>query len=604
MLKKTLIPTRLIEPHARTPVPIVEALPPSRLRGAEIIGRALAWWGRVLRLKLTRKLTPRLYAITVRELLEELGGLWIKLGQLLSLRVDIFSPELCDELGKLVDRAAGFPGDLAARFVEDELGRPISDVFDVFEQAPFAAASIGQVHRALLKEEQIWVAVKVQRPYIAQVYERELAFIKSVTRWLDRFKVLPVMRWDVMCWELHQIMREEVDYRYEASAMERMRRNLRRHKTYVPMVFEAYSTQRILVTEFVHAVLMGDFIRVLGQDRSRIAVWCTENNVQPRTLARRMIFSLLRQIFEDNLYHADLHPGNIILLRNNRIALIDFGAVSFTESEYLTKFRFFIEALANKDFARAADLIILLSPALPPMDLEKVKDRIIRALRAWATRARVRTLGYHDKSLSTATVEVIKILYEENCPAEWGFLRLRRALTTLDASLIHLYPTADYTKLCKRYFVLASRREIMRVNARKLITQGVTGMNKMLQMLGRAEETTLFHAAMIRRHATMFQGATTRFGAFLSDTFGLVAKVAVVAGLAGTAVYMRQYYPATIVPVLHPEVAAMLNNFPQTTRLWWLFYALADGYLFVSALRLRRRFRKKVLRLPETRVAV
>ena len=604
MLKASLIPTRLIEPSDREPIPIVEPKRASRMRGLEILAKSLQWAARVLVLRLTRRLTPTVYAVSLRELFEDLGGLWIKFGQLLSLRVDLFSRELCDELGKLVDQTAGFPPDQAVTIIEAELGRPLGEVFQQFDRNPFAAASIGQVHRALLREEQVWVAVKVQRPFIADLFGRELSFVRRVAWLLIRFKVLPTLRWDLMVWELTEVMREEVDYRYEAAAMRRMRRTLKRHRTYVPKLFSTYSTRRVLTSEFIHAVLMGDYIRVHSQDPARIAVWCTENDVQPHTLARRMIFSLFRQIFEDNLYHGDLHPGNIILLRNNRIALIDFGTIGFTETEYLRKFRFYVEALAEMDFARAADLILLLSPALPPLDLEKLKERVVRTYRAWATRARVKNLPYHDRSLNNATAEVVKVLFQEGVTAEWAFLRLRRAMTTLDASLLHLYPSVDFPKLARQYFISAARREVDAIDGRRLIAQGVSGMNKVIAMLGRAEESAMFHGAMIRRHATAFQGATSKFGVFVGELFGGLSKLAMAAGLAGLAIYLRQHHPATIDPWLNAQVADVIDRFPRTSPLQWSIFAVTDAYLMFVWRRLRKRFKRKEFRIPETRVAV
>ena len=109
----------------------------------------------------------------LRILFDELGGFWIKVGQLMSIRSDLFSPELCQELSKLQDRAAGFPFNIACRIAEAELGAPLSEVFDTFEETPFAAASIGQLHKAHLRYENVWVAVKVQRPFVAELIAAE-----------------------------------------------------------------------------------------------------------------------------------------------------------------------------------------------------------------------------------------------------------------------------------------------------------------------------------------------------------------------------------------------------------------------------------------------
>ena len=227
--------------------------------------------------------------------------------------------------------------------------------------------------------------------------------------------------------------------------MRRMRKTLKKHDIYVPRVFTKYSTERVLVSEFIHAVLMADFIEVGLKDPAHLQQWLCENNVNPQRLAKRMIHSLFRQLFEDNLYHGDMHPGNIVLLKDNRIALIDFGTTNFTESEYLRKFKLFARALATRDYAKAADLCFMLCSVLPNFDIEEVKEKLIRVIRAWATRTLVKQLPYHAKSIDNATIEIMRVLIGYKCAMDWAWLRIHRATSTLDASLIHLYLDVNYT---------------------------------------------------------------------------------------------------------------------------------------------------------------
>src|SRR6516165_2556839 len=180
-----------------------------------------------------------------------------------------------------------------------------------------------------------------------------------------RLWFVPDLRWEEMLWELDQIVAEEIDYRFEASNMRRMRKSLWPHRVYVPKVFPSYCTKQVLVTEFIDGVLMTDYIRMLGDDPQRCAAWCAENKIRPRLVARRLYNSLLRQLLEDNLFHGDPHPGNIMLLRNSRIALIDFGTVGSMEREYHQKFGLLFKAMAGQDYAKSADLLLLLSGALP-----------------------------------------------------------------------------------------------------------------------------------------------------------------------------------------------------------------------------------------------
>lgn len=266
MIDPRLIPTQMVRTEERPKITIVEPKPPGDRWILHYLGILLRFSARALREKLRRRLTPAVWARLVRSVLEELGGLWIKAGQLLSLRVDLFSEEFCSELSKLQHRAEGFPTRMARKIIEDELGHSIDQIFDHFTDEPFATASIGQIYRAHLRQEQVWVAVKVQRPYIAVQFVRDMQLINGIVRVLRIFPRLKFMRWDEALWELTELMQEELDYRFEASSVRRMRKTLKRHSIYVPKAFGRYVSRRVLVTEFIHAGLMSDFINLYRTD--------------------------------------------------------------------------------------------------------------------------------------------------------------------------------------------------------------------------------------------------------------------------------------------------------------------------------------------------
>jgi len=441
MLSPRWIPTHL-QSSRTNDIVTVDVHPVSRLRIATDLFALLWLFTRLIGLRLRGPVTGEVAGRMVRETFEHLGGLWLKAGQLLSLRVDLFPQEFCQELATLENRSVAFPTPVARRILEEELGAPVEHYFDEFADRPFAVASIGQVYRARLRQEQVYVAVKIQKPYSAELFARDLMLIRWIVRLLSVVRFRSYMRWDLGHAELCEVMKEELDYNYEASAVRRMRRSLSGHRIYVPRLFARYSTQRVLVTEFIHAILMADYIQAAEKDPVRLAAWLTENNVKPRKVARRLIQSIYRQLLENNLFHGDLHPGNIVLLRDSRIALIDFGTTSFTERDYLQKFVIFLRALATRDYAKAADLTLLLTASLPNnLDVDQVREDLVRALRSWAARTLVKQLPYHDKSMDNITIELMRILVDSRCTMDWGWLRIHRALTTLDTSLVYLYKT-------------------------------------------------------------------------------------------------------------------------------------------------------------------
>ena len=411
-----------------------------------------------MRSRLTGDDGPAAKGRRMREVLEELGGMWIKVGQLLSLRIDLFRIEFCDELVRLQDRAKGFPGRDAQRLIEGELGKPCSDIFATFDLHPVAAASIGQVHRATLHNGHT-VAVKVRRPFVNESMAQDLAVIRAFVRLLIRLRIARFMQWRHMLWEIEAIFREELDYRREASAMQRLRANLTKHGMYVPRVYPEMSTGRVLVMEFVDGVLMSDYIATLHRDPERVKAWQHTNNVDPKRVVLRFSLSILRQIIEDNLYHGDLHPGNVVLLRNSRVALLDFGTVGTTDREFLERFSGLMQAMAEREYEKAVDFALLMTGLLPRVDLALVRAEAARDLLAWGRRSEVPTLPYEVKSVDAVNVAISRTFFRHRITFQWAFLRIRRALSTMDATAMRLNPQANYTQIAQLYFRRARRRE-------------------------------------------------------------------------------------------------------------------------------------------------
>lgn len=596
MLSPRLIPTRLIDPALRPKLVIADLAPPSRLRTVAVVTSLAGFLFALLRLRVRGELTSGTAGALLRDRFERLGGLWLKAGQLLSLRIDLFPQAFCQELAKLQNRSVGFPTPLARAIVEADLGAPIEQYFDEFAERPFAVASIGQVYRARLRQEGVYVAVKVQKPYAPEMFARDLVFIRWVVRLLQFVRFRSHMRWDLGYDELCEVMKEELDFHYEASSMRRMRTSLRGHKIYVPRVFSRYSSKRVLVSEFIHAVLMADYIRMADTEPENLAAWLTENNVDPRKVAKRLIHSIFRQLLENNLYHGDLHPGNIVLLRDSRIALIDFGSTNFTEREYLQRFRMFIRALATRDYAKAGDLCLMLTASLPNIDTEEVKEKIVHALRAWATRTLVRELPYHDKSLDNATIQVVTILVDYRCTMAWAWLRIHRALTTLDTSLIYLYPDVNYTRMLQRYFRAAERRRYKEMLGPELVRRSLNAYGMGLDIQERINEYTLFQGMLVRRQAQVFRGATSKVSAVMGLVVQLVWTAVAVCGAAGLLVYLHQRHGVAVDPWLGTQLAGVLSRTPRFDARVWLLAAAGYAYLLVLLFRVRKRLRQRDVR--------
>ena len=602
MIDPLLTPTRLLHRRERAPVNVREPFRPASLRGMQVCWAVVRLAVRLTGLKLSRRLTPRRTGVELRTALEALGGLWVRAGHLLSLRIDIFSPEVCEELARLQARCFGFPAADARRVVEEDLQAPVERHFDEFDDLPFAVTPIAQVHRARLRVEQRYVAVKVQQPHVGAVFARDLSHIRRIVTLIRWLRIRPHLLWDFAFDELNDQTAQELNFQYEASAMRRMRRALRGQKIDLPTLFRRYCTRRVLVTEFIHAALMADVIALGRTDPERRDEWLHENGVELRRVARRLIFSTYRQILEQNLYHGDLNPSHIVLLRDNRIALVEFTATTFTEREYLEKFRLFTKALAMRDYAKAADLSFMLCAVLPNLDTEEVKEELIRALRGWATRTLVRELPYREKSLDAAFIEVVRVLVRHRCTMGWGWLRIRRALMTLDLSLEHLYPDANYTRILQQYFLKAEARSINALAGPHTVRRALGSYLTALDIQDRVNEYTMFQGALVRRHAQVFKGATNTAAAVFATIVGEVAVLLLIAVALAATVFAEQRYPGALAGVLGPQLTALAHRVPDLDGAVWAGLFAVLVYAGWSLFALRRRLKQKDVR-PHERVA-
>ncbi|ADU51472.1 ABC-1 domain-containing protein [Thermaerobacter marianensis DSM 12885] len=284
-------------PEAATPAE-APSPPPSPRRPAGMRDRGAAGLGTL--------------GVHLRQALEELGPTFVKLGQLLSTRPDLLPPEVLRELGRLQDRVPAFPFEEAAAQIEQELGRPVHQLFARFDPRPLAAASIGQVHAAQLPDGRP-VVVKVQRPGIRHTIEADLALLMDLAELAERYSPWAAFYpFRDIAAELAASLRAELDFVREGRNAQRLARLLAgRPEVRVPQVIWEYTTPRVLTLE-----------RLEGAKLSEVG------GLEPaaaRRLARTLVDAVLDPLFRAGFFHADPHPGNILLLPGGRVGLVDFG---------------------------------------------------------------------------------------------------------------------------------------------------------------------------------------------------------------------------------------------------------------------------------------
>ena len=294
-----------------------------------------------------RRQQPR--GIRIRLALEELGPIFIKFGQILSTRYDVLPEDIIQELSKLQDQVPPFPGIQAKQFIEAALQKPLSDIFRDFETTPLASASIAQVHAAVLLDDRS-VVVKVLRPNIHALIKRDVELLQSIAKLANRywkaaktFKPLDIVA------EFQHVLYNELDLIREAANASQLKRDFSTSKIlHVPTIYWEYSRHNVLVMEHVYGTPISNF-ELLKQKGFDLKI-----------VAHQLIDIFFIQVFRNSFFHADMHPGNILVADGNPqdlcFNLLDFGimgTLSPHDQHYLAEN---LWALLQRDYRRVAEL--------------------------------------------------------------------------------------------------------------------------------------------------------------------------------------------------------------------------------------------------------
>lgn len=327
----------------------------------------------------TRSARYKRLASRFRQMAIRMGGVMIKVGQFLSSRLDILPIEITEELSGLQDEVPPEDFDSIRRLAETELGSPLEQVFERFEPDPLAAASLGQVHRARLRAEAADtegfqdVVVKIQRPFIEQLVDVDFSVLHRVARWLTYYE--PIRKRanvPALIRELETTVRKEIDYLSEASNAETFRKNfVRRKRIHVPRVVRSKTTKRVLTLENVYAIKITDYdaITAAGIDRGEVA--------------RVLLDTYLKQIFEDGFFHADPHPGNLFITpipatkekkASWKLTFVDFGMIGTVPENLSDGLREMLIGVGTRNPAKVVQSFRTLDVLLPSADLKLLEQ--------------------------------------------------------------------------------------------------------------------------------------------------------------------------------------------------------------------------------------
>ena len=308
----------------------------------------------------------------IKKAILELKGLFIKAGQLLSI-LSNFLPEAFQEpLAALQDQIPARPYAEIKEQIERELGKSPEELFDHFEKNAIASASIGQVHIAQISDKNTGkkknVAVKVQHKNIETIAETDLTIIQNLTKLITRF--FDIQGLDYAYTQVRQMIEEELNFSKEAQAMVKIRENLKGETGIsIPKVHSAYCTSKILTTTFYEGVKINNV--------RQIEEW----QLDKTELVKRLLHAYCQMVFEDGYYHADPHPGNILIQQDGTIVLLDFGAVASLRPEMRNGLLQLLEAAVKNDNAKIIAALQTMGFIGEDKETEKIAQKVIDAFR-------------------------------------------------------------------------------------------------------------------------------------------------------------------------------------------------------------------------------
>jgi ubiquinone biosynthesis protein len=357
--------------------------------------------------------------------LDELGPTFVKFGQIMSLRSEMLPKPLVEELQKLQDDASEVDFGAIKNVVEDNIEKPWEEMFASFDEQPLAAASLSQVHRATLREADVEVAIKVQRPDIESKIKRDLSILESVaTRMHDRIADMRVYDLPGLVEVIKRTLDRELDFYREARYMEIARNHLEELEgIHVPRAFLPLSTSDMLVMEYVEGENLRKLDRFMMDD--------------PAAMARNGLHATVKQLFEVGFFHADPHPGNVLIADGKTICLLDWGMVGRLTPADRTEMVDLIVAIVDQDSQRLVDSLLTITTGNIDVDRRSLERDLIDILDAHMV------ASLSELRLGQLIMEVTEITRKYHLRFPTDLFIMIKALVTAEGTVQMIHPEMD-----------------------------------------------------------------------------------------------------------------------------------------------------------------
>ena len=480
--------------------------------------------------------------VRLRLAFERLGGAWVKLGQMLALRYDILPVPYCDELFRLLNQVAPFSYDEVRQIIRQELGADPEVAFATFERSSFAAASIGQVHRASLHNGDV-VAVKVQRPHIRETLKADIDLMYSVTWLLDWTRLFGGTKSRDVIDEFARWTADEVDYLIEARQAVLLREHAKGDRyERIARVYRDYTTSRVLTTELMEGIPLVEIMVAKRDGDLEYLERLEKSGHDLDRIVRHLDWNMLNQVFVFGYFHADLHPANMFVLEGDAIGYVDFGIVGQLPNrvrESLTRYSWLLFRGEVEPAVR--ELMRWLAPG-PATDAEIAQWQLIRVHQAFlydaiADRSRVtaEAPGPIPESrenpyskLAVDILETIRVQQLTMSPSIVGWLKMLVTLGALRHQLAVNYDLAENVRRFVRR--LARQQGLALADPRQALDRLYSGAGQVKRALDFLEFLEGQESTIVEATSSLL-GIRNRFGHAKRTIIRLGTAVLVVGGV-------------------------------------------------------------------------
>ena len=396
--------------------------------------------------------------IRVRKVFEELGPAYIKLGQMLSTRPDLVGWDIANELANLRDNTPETPFEEIKQVIEEELERPIEEVFKDIDRIPLGSASIGQVHKGVLLSNNKEVAIKVQKPHIHKIIKSDVKIMKFIAENIDKYmQKTQIYNLPSIVYEFERSIIKEINYKDELLNMEHLAYNFKKmNNIHIPYTYPEYSSEKLITMELIK-----------GEEVSKIF-----DNDDPKydkkLIAKRGVTSYFKQIIIDGFFHADPHPGNIIIMEDNIVCFIDEGMMGTLDDEFREDLAELVLLLISKNSDNLINQLIYMNILKESQNTHELKEDVNELLNKY--------YGAELKQTTGGLKDLLSVMMNHNVKLPREFVLIVRGITLIEETGQKLDPEFDTVQELKK---LAKKIILKKMSPKTL---GSDGLNYALEM--------------------------------------------------------------------------------------------------------------------------